>query len=281
MGDLSWSVISVVLTGSLLHAGWNALVKSSPDKDMDIALMHVLEALLAAPIVLVIGFSKMEALPYLAASIVIHLAYFYLLIQAYQKGDFGLTYPLMRGVSPLLIALASILLLHESFSLIALLGIIGISAGVLALGLSRHALDSPKAVLYALCNAGVIALYSIIDGIGVRVSGNSWQYIATLFFLDGFPFALAVYFYRRGALISHARSRWPVATGGAVATFASYGATLWAMSRAPVAFISAIRETSVLFAMLIGILFFREAFTFRRLISALLIVFGIGAIRFG
>jgi drug/metabolite transporter (DMT)-like permease len=160
--------------------------------------------------------------------------------------------------------------------------VLGVSAGVLALGLSRHALESPRAVAFALTNAVIIAVYTVVDGLGVRVSGNALQYVVTLFVLDGWPFGLVV-LYRRGFQVAwpYARQRAPIALVGATASLGSYGIALWAMTRAPVATVAALRETSVLFAALLGTWFLKEVFTLRRAIGTIAIVLGVMALRLG
>ena len=278
---LTWPVMAAVLCGALLHALWNALVKSSTDKAMDTALIHWLGSVVAIPLVLVVGWPKPEAWPFLAASLVIHIAYYSALTGAYQHGDLGLTYPLMRGTAPLLVALSATFTLGETLSPLGWAGVLGISAGVLALGLGQHAFDSPKAVRFALLNAVIIAIYTVVDALGVRASGNAMQYVATLFLLDGWPFALIVFLRRRGAVAPYVSRRWPVALLGAVASLGSYGIALWAMTRAPVATVAALRETSVLFAALLGVWFLKEVFTPRRLIGTCAIVGGVVALRLG
>lgn len=279
---LTWPIVAAVLAGGLLHASWNALIKSSSNKQLDTALIHLLGSVVAVPIVLIVGCPPAAAWPYIAASIVIHVGYYIALSGAYQHGDLGLTYPLMRGTAPLLVALSSTLTLGESLSPVAWAGVLGISAGVLTLGLSAHAFAAPKAVRYALANAVVIALYTVADGLGVRASGNAAQYVATLFLLDGWPFALLVFLRQRGAVVwPYARRRWPVALGGALASMGSYGVALWAMTRAPVATVAALRETSVLFAALLGVWFLKERFTPRRVVGTCVILAGVMALRLG
>jgi len=244
---ITWPVVAAVLFGALLHASWNALVKSSSDKAMDTALIHVIGSVVAIPLLVVVGLPAAESWPFIAASVVIHIGYYIALTGAYQHGDLGLTYPLMRGTAPLLVALSASVLLGEALSLGAWLGVVGICVGVLSLGLSRHALDSPRAVRFALVNAVVIAIYTVVDALGARASGNALQYVALLFVLDGWPFGLLV-LARRGTAVAlpYARQRWPVATGAAAASLGSYGIALWAMTQAPVATVAALRETSVL-----------------------------------
>lgn len=280
--SLTWPVVAAVLFGALLHAGWNALVKSSADKALDTALIHLLGSLIAIPLVLWLGWPRAEAWPYIVASVTIHIAYYIALTGAYKHGDLGLTYPLMRGTAPLLVALSATLTVGEHLSPLAWAGVLGISCGVLALGLSRHAIDSPRAVAFALGNAVVIAIYTVVDALGARTSGDALRYVAALFVLDGWPFALIVLMRRGGAVAwPYARRRWPVAAGAALASLGSYGIALWAMTRAPVATVAALRETSVLFAVLLGSWFLKEAFTLRRAIGTGAIVAGVMALRLG
>ncbi|MDO8318444.1 DMT family transporter [Rhodoferax sp.] len=282
---LTWPVALAVLFGALLHASWNALVKSSTDKEMDTALIHLIGSLMAIPLVLLMGLPPRSAWPYLVVSITIHIGYYFALTGAYRHGELGLTYPLMRGVAPLLVALSASFTLHEQLSLLAWLGVLGISLGVLTLGLSQHAFDAPKAVAFALANAVIIAVYTVVDGLGVRAAGTTLtttlQYVATLFMFDGWPFALIILAQRRGALPRYARQRWPLASVGALASLGSYGIALWAMTRAPVAMVVALREVSVLFAVVIGALVLGEALTLRRIVGALVIIAGVMALRLG
>ena len=278
---LSWPVVGAVLFAALLHASWNALVKSSQDKDLDMATIHLIGSFMAIPLVALVGWPKAEAWPFIAASVVIHIGYYLALTGAYRHGDLGLTYPLMRGVAPLLVALSATFTLGETLSPLAWAGVLGISFGVLVLGLNRHALEAPKAVAFALANAVIIAVYTVVDGLGVRASDNALQYVATLFLFDGWPFALLMFATRGPALGRYARHRWPLATIGACASLGSYGIALWAMTRAPVATVAALRETSVLFAVLLGVWFLKEALTRRRVFGAAMIASGVMALRMG
>ena len=292
---LTWTVVAAVLFGALLHASWNALVKSSTDKTLDTALIHLLGSVVTLPLVLLWGWPKPEAWPFIAASVTIHIAYYLLLTGAYKHGDLGLTYPLMRGTAPLLVALSSVAALGEYLSLAGWLGVLAMSAGVLLLGLpgrlvlangdhdaAGHQLRN-KAIRFALANAVIIAIYTVIDAKGARASGNALQYIVTLFLLDGWPFAFIVLWQRGKAaqpyIRAYAKKRWPVALGGAVASLGSYGIALWAMTKAPVATVAALRETSVLFAALLGAWLLKEKFTQRRVLGTLTIVAGVMALR--
>jgi phosphonate utilization associated putative membrane protein len=279
---LTWPVVAAVLLGALLHASWNALVKSSSDKALDTAVIHILGSLVALPIALFVGWPAAAAWPFILTSAVIHMGYYIALTGAYKHGDLGLTYPLMRGTAPLLVALSAAFTVGETLSPLSWAGVVGVSGGVLALGLSRHAIDSPRAVSFALSNAVVIATYTVVDALGARVSGNPLQYVLALFVLDGWPFALMVFARRGGAIVwPYALGRWPVATLGAIASLGSYGIALWAMTRAPVATVAALREVSVLFAALLGTWFLQEAFSLRRAAGTAAIVAGVMALRMG
>jgi drug/metabolite transporter (DMT)-like permease len=191
----------------------------------------------------------------------------------------------MRGLAPLLVALGSGSLLGETVSMAGWLGVAGISGGVLLVGLSRSRLAGAShghALRYALMNAAIIALYTVIDGRGVRASGNSLQYVAALFLVDGLPYFLLV-MWRRGserpAAWAYMRGRWKLALMGTVASLGSYGIALWAMTRAPVAAVAALRETSVLFAALMGAQWLKEGFGAGRIAGTALIVCGVVALR--
>jgi phosphonate utilization associated putative membrane protein len=280
--SLTWPVVGAVLAAALLHASWNALVKSSQDKALDTAVIHLIGSLITIPLVFVVGLPSPAAWPFILASVVIHIGYYIALTGAYKHGDLGLTYPLMRGTAPLLVALSASLTLGETLTPLAWAGVLGVSCGVLALGLSRHAAESPRAVAFALANAVVIACYTVVDALGVRASGDAVQYVVTLFALDGWPFALLVFARRGGRVVwPYARKRWPIGAAGALASLGSYGIALWAMTRAPVATVAALRETSVLFAALLGSWFLHEAFTLRRAMGTATILAGVMALRMG
>ena len=266
------------------------MIKSTPDKQLATALIHVLGGAVALPLVLLAGLPPQAALPYLAASIIIHIGYYIALAGAYQHGDLGLTYPIMRGLAPLLVAIASGIVIGEQLSAAGWLGVAGISLGVLLVGLSRAVFAQGahrSAIGFALCNAVIIAIYTVVDGLGVRVAvqqgGNPLQYVALLFLLDGFPYFVLVMRQRKGQQRADAwtymRAHWPLALLGTVASLGSYGIALWAMTQAPVAAVAALREVSVLFAALLGAIFLKESFGLQRGAGTLLIVGGIAALR--
>jgi phosphonate utilization associated putative membrane protein len=279
---LTWPVAGAVLFGALLHASWNALVKSSEDKALDTAVIHVLGSVIAIPFALWVGLPARESWPCIGVSLVIHIGYYVALTNAYKHGDLGLTYPLMRGTAPLLVAVSAAATVGESISPTAWAGVLAVSFGVLSLGLAPGAHASRHAVMFALANAVVISIYTVVDALGARASGNPLAYVLLLFALDGWPFA-AIVFARRGraVVVPYARRRWPLALAGAAASLGSYGIALWAMTRAPVAVVAALRETSVLFAAALGVMYLKEVFTPRRAFGTAAIVAGVLALRIG
>ncbi len=288
---MTWGIVLTVLVAAMLHAGWNALIKSGSDKALDMALLQMAGAAIALPFALWVGLPTPAAWPFIAASLVIHVGYYVALVGAYRHGELGLTYPIMRGFAPLLVALGSSAFIGEAPSAIAWLGIVGIAAGVTLVGLAHpgDALHHRKALAFAFANAAIIAVYTIVDGRGVRTAGGgdggALRYVLLLFALDGFVYPLGVWLRRDAAgrrlVLSYARRRWHVAVLGAGASIGAYAIALWAMTRAPVASVAALRETSVLFAALFGTLLLKERFGLQRAAGTGVIVAGVMALRFG
>ena len=288
---LTWPVLLAVLVGAALHASWNALVKSAGDKTVDTALVHFCSAAIALPLLFVVGLPTAAAAPYIAASLTIHIGYYIALAGAYQHGELGMTYPIMRGFAPLLVALASGSLIGEAPSTAAWLGTIGITLGLALVGLAHpgEALHHRKALGFAFANAAIIACYTVVDGLGVRAEvaagGSAWRYVVILFVLDGLPYPLLVWLRRtpaqRQVITAYMRTRWPKAAMGGLASFGSYAIALWAMTRAPVASVAALRETSVLFAALLGTWLLKEQFGLQRALGTVVVVLGVMALRLG
>jgi phosphonate utilization associated putative membrane protein len=276
---LTWPVMLAVLGGAVLHAGWNALVKSSGDKELDTALVHFLGAVVALPLLLVVGLPPVVALPFIAASLVIHIGYYVALAGAYKHGELGLTYPIMRGFAPLLVALGSSAVLGEAPSTMAWAGIVGITLGVALVGLAHpgETLHHRKALAFAFSNALIIAVYTFVDGKGVRetvaLGHSAASYVMLLFVRRDAA--------GRRAILDYARRRWPLAALGGAASIGSYAIALWAMTVAPVASVAALRETSVLFAALLGVWLLKERFGAQRAAGTLVIVGGVMALRLG
>jgi len=277
--EMSPLVTALVLGAALLHASWNAIIKSSRDVMLDTALVAAGASLLSLPLIVAMPMPARASWPFLAASIAIHVGYFATLARAYRVGDLGHAYPLMRGTAPLLVALFGLALLDERPSAIMWLGIVLISAGILSIGLLQHGRARRDATLWALANAVIIAGYTLVDGAGVRLSATAPGYVSWLFLLQGFIFIGLVIALRQRAALQYAWRNWRRGIGGGLLLFASYGIVLWAMTRAPVAAVAALRETSVIFAALLGSIFLHEPFGRQRLIGACAVALGVMALR--
>jgi drug/metabolite transporter (DMT)-like permease len=277
---MSLAVSMAVLLAALLHASWNAMIKGGGDVLHDTAGIIVGAMLIGLPFLFVVPVPPAAAWPFIIASVVVHLAYYWLMISAYRVGDLSLVYPLMRGVAPLITAAAGIAVLGEMPAPVAWAGMLLVSGGVFLLGYRAlgHA-PSRAAVVFALANAAVIALYTLIDGRGARISGNAWSYIVWLFVLDGIPFSLWMLATRRDTFIAHLRRRSRRALVGGGLSAAAYAISVWAMTKAPVALVASLRETSVLFATLIGARLLRERLSARRWSGVIAVVLGVLALK--
>ena len=276
---MSAQVMLVVLLGAALHATWNVLVKSGTDKALDIGLVVAGSALLSLLAVPLLPLPAPASWPMLAASGLIHQAYFLLVAAAYRAGDMSLAYPLMRGTPPMVVAVAADFLIGERLGAGGWLGVAMVSAGVLATAAQRRAAPSPRAVGFALANALVIVAYTLVDGIGARHSGHAVAYTLWVFLLTA---ALLLPFraWRHGReLARHLRSRWHVGLGGGACTLGSYALALWAMTQAPIAAVSALRETSILFGVALAALLLRERPGGTRLAGIFLIAAGAASLR--
>ncbi len=286
-GGLTWPLVAAVLGGAMLHAGWNALVKSGQDKAADTALLHFMAAGVALPLALWAGLPRVASWPFIGLSMLIHIGYYSALVGAYQHGELGITYPIMRGLAPLLVALGSAALIGEVPTAAAWLGIVGVTLGVALVGLAHpgRALHHHKALAYAFANAVIIASYTVVDALGARASGSAFSYVLWLSVVSALPYPLLVWWQRgragRPALRVHARQRWGRATIGGAASIGSYAIALWAMTQAPVASVAALRETSVLFAAVFGTLMLKERFGLQRGLGTLVVVAGVMALRAG
>jgi drug/metabolite transporter (DMT)-like permease len=276
--ELTLGVTLAVLGAALLHAAWNALIKSSRDVELDTALVALGGSAATLPFLPFIAPPEAAAWPWLAASVLIHIGYFTALAGAYRTGDLSHGYPIMRGLAPLLVAASALAWFGEAPSATLWAGVVLISGGVLSLGLSGGRV-SRAATLWAAGNAAIIALYTLVDASGVRAAGGAERYVVWLSLFMGWPYALVVLARRGDAALRYAARNWQRGLAGGACTVAAYGIALWAMSRAPVAAVAALRETSVIFAALIGTTLLKEGDVARRVAGAAVVAAGIVALR--
>jgi drug/metabolite transporter (DMT)-like permease len=271
----------VVLLAALLHASWNALLKSGRNKMVETALLCGAAGALALPVLPWLPLPAPASWGWLGASVVLHCAYFLLVAAAYRRGDMSLAYPLMRGCAPLLAAVVAALALAEAPSAAGWGGIVLLCAGVALLAIGhRRAVRGPVPVL-AICaaNAVLIAAYTVVDALGARASGDPWSYVLWLWLLNAFPMLALALAADRAALRAGIAASWLRAGASGLCLIASYGMVLWAMTRAPIALVAALRETSVVFGTALAALFLRERFGRARWIAVGLIAAGAAAIR--
>lgn len=278
---MSLEVMLAVLFGALLHAGWNALVRSSSDKFIDTALIVWGAGALTVFLLPFVPLPIDASWPFLAASVLIHVAYFTLVAFSYRGGDLSFVYPIMRGSAPVFSAVAAVFLFNESPSLGGWAGVLLISAGVIVLaGDSWHRGSfQVSAALFALANACVIVTYTLVDAQGVRLSGHAFSYTAWMFLLTAISSLGVFLVVRGGSLLRHVRGGWRKGLLGGACTLASYCLALWAMTRAPVAAVAALRETSVVFAALFAAGFLKETISRLRYASILMVTAGAMAIK--
>jgi drug/metabolite transporter (DMT)-like permease len=279
--ELTLGITLAVLGAGFLHAGWNALLKSSPGGDalLDTATVVAGSALWGLAVVPFVPLPATAAWPYMAMSAVIHFGYYLTLAQAYRTGDLSFAYPLMRGTAPLIVALLGIAFLRELPTAPMALGIVLISLGIVSIAFVQRRRHPPTAAYWAFANAALIAVYTLVDAAGARASGNAASYVSWLIFLEGLPFLLWVVARRGHVAVRYLRSSATRGLVGGACSLAAYGIVLWAMTRAPVAAVAALRETSVLFAALMGSLWLREGFGLPRLAGAVSVVLGIAALK--
>jgi drug/metabolite transporter (DMT)-like permease len=275
-------IFLAVLFAALCHAGWNALIKVGLDPLSTTTLIAIGSAVVGIVCLPVAGMPAVAAWPWLIASMIIHLIYFAALIESYRTGDLGQVYPIARGSAPLMTAAASLVFVGERLSMVSWGGIVALAAGVLMLsarGGRELAHIDRRAVGFAFMTALTICAYSVVDGIGARVSLNPQSYV--LWLLVGNAIVLVPYaLWRDGRdVVPAMRFFWLRGlVGGALQTL-SYGIVLWAMTLAPIAIVASLRETSVLFGAAIAVLVLKEPVHAIRIAAALLIVCGLVLIK--
>ncbi|HEX7250688.1 MAG TPA: EamA family transporter [Burkholderiales bacterium] len=274
--ELSLPVALAVLGAALLHAGWNVMLKSSADKQLDTVAISVGAGLVGLAIAVWLPWPARESWPWLAGSALVHILYFLFLAGAYRWGDLSYAYPIMRGGGPVCVALAGSFVFGEVLPFWPTLGIALVCAGIIAFASGKA---DPRATGFALGNALVIGAYTMIDAKGARLSGSPVAYAMWFFVANGI-LIYAWHGLRRGAEVPRYLARnWMRLIGGATLTAGSYGVALWAMTRAPVALVAALRETAVLFGAFFSVLFLGEKVTRRRLAATGAVLLGLVALK--
>ena len=258
MGAPSAFAIGLILTAAVLHALWNALIKGSPDRALSMGLINIGHGVIGLAMVLAFAPPAAESWPFIAASTFIHFFYYGFLILAYRHGDLSQVYPIARGIAPVLVALGAQGFAGEVLPAQAWAGILMVSGGIGLLFMVPKAKQTrPIAVASALAVGATIAAYSVADGMGVRLAESRFGYIGWLFLLE----CIAAFWfmgYRRKVLRMVTLKTWAIGILGGLISAAAYGLAIFAKSLTTLGTVSAIRESSVIIAALIGVIWFHE-----------------------
>lgn len=273
---MSTEVFLAVLLAALLHASWNAAIKLGRDRFQGMMLLSLGHGVVGLGMVLANPLPARASLGFLAASVAFHLLYKSALTAAYGRGDLSRVYPIARGVAPMLVLAATATILGETLSAMEVLGVLLVGFGILLLarGTLRHGEDLAL-IPFALLSAAGTAGYSIFDGLGARASQAPSGYVGWLFLLDAALFMAIGLAWRGRAALPEAPRAWALGLGAGALSVAAYWIAVLAMTVAPIALVTALRETSVLFAVAIGILFLRERADAGKIVAALVIVLGV------
>lgn len=278
---MSYTVFFAVLAAAVLHASWNALVKSGGDKKSSVVavmLGHVPPAMITLAFV---PLPSWDVWPYLALSVVFHIGYPMALQAGYSKGDLSQVYPIARGTGPLIVTLASLLWLNETIGIGGLIAILLMIVGIFSLGLSHRAIspEAREATKFAVLTGGFIAGYSVVDALGSRNGGSTLGFFALSSILSASVFLFHSLWFRRKSLTNLSGPTFKPFLIGGTASFVAYLIVCWAFTKAPIALVTALRESSMIVALLIGALFLGERFTRAKLFATLITLAGVITMR--
>ncbi|HVR67208.1 MAG TPA: EamA family transporter [Verrucomicrobiae bacterium] len=270
---MTLTVTLLVLSAAVMHATWNAFVKAGNDKAVMQCLVIFFGGIPGLIILPFVPLPDPACWPYLVGSVLAHSVYYFTLVEAYRFGALSQTYPIARGSAPLLIAIASLVIANEHLNGGEWLGLIIACAGLISLAGIPKAGEG-RSILFAFATSLGIACYSVLDGLGVRSTANGLSYITWLLALEMIPVGLAFLWLRRGRVVASITENLKRGLFGGIIAGIGYGIVIWAMDFAPMAHVSAMRETSVILAALIGTLVLHEPFGPRRIAAAALVAAG-------
>jgi drug/metabolite transporter (DMT)-like permease len=279
---MSSAVALAVLFAAFCHASWNAIVRMRGDKIVAITLVVTGAGLPAIPLLFFFPFLPAAAWPYVIASAIIHVGYNTALAMSYHHGELTKVYPLLRGSAPLTTLVVSLLFLDEAVEPGEIAGIVVLALGIMTLTLEggwRVLVASPQAVLYAAATSLCITAYTLCDGLGARLADSAHQYVAWLFVLDMLPMLAGVLLVKRRAFAAALATDWRAGLAGGLLSLVAYWIAIWAMTVAPIPIVAALRETSILFALFIGMIWLGERVTPIRAASIALVLCGLALMR--
>lgn len=280
---MTLTVFAMVLAAALLHAVWNAMVKVNGDRLVAIAVIMCSQGVVCLALLPFVGLPNDSAWPFILGSAVLHNGYCLFLVMAYRHGDLSHVYPIARGSAPLIVAVVSAVVAGEYLDRQGMLAVLLITLGVMSLALTRGAsgIREWRAVLFALGTGMFIASYTVVDGMGARANGNAHVYTFWLLALHGIPFGLFTAWTRGRTLPAQVRGVWRSGIAAGIASMLAYWIVIWAMTTAPMALVSALRETSVVFAVLLGMVLLKERLDIVRLAAIATTLVGTVILRTG
>jgi uncharacterized membrane protein len=276
---MALEIAILVLLAAFLHAVWNALVKTAADRMLVMSAVAGTQCLAGALALFFVPLPDPAGWPAIALSTLLHYFYYAFLLQAYKFGDLSQVYPLARGLAPLLVAVGAALFAGERLTLPAAAGVVITSAGIVSIAFFQGATlkRNHKALFFALGTGAIIAAYTVADGIGVRLSGNPFSYMVWLFFFE-FPIVIFTILRRKGRLISAWRIEWKAFVGTGLCSLLAYALVIYSVAFAPIASVSALRESSVIMAALIGTFLLGERPWQQRVAAAVVVAGGVAMI---
>lgn len=274
-------VMIVVLLAALLHASWNFLVKRTANKHLSMSAVVLGHTPLAAVALFCAPFPQPLSLPYLVTGAILHTGYQLFLLNSYRLGDLSQVYPLARGVAPLMVAGISYIFLGVDLSPLELAAIVTIGTGIMSLTAVRRSngLRNGRAASLAIMTGGFIAAYSLVDGIGVRQAGSPMGFYGWLSMVNAGIFAAIMGITRPGLVKKVVIHKWRLALAGGGASFCAYALVIWAFTLAPIALVAALRETSIIFALILGVFVLKERLDWIKMLATMLTLMGVGILR--
>lgn len=273
---MTLGVFLAVLGAAFLHALWNALIKLGTSKVGGMVILSIVEVPIGLTVILFTDAINPAAIPWVIAAGCTHFAYKFFLTYAYDRGDLSRVYPIARGAAPMVVALVGAAFLADAVTGQEYLAIAVLAAGILLMARGVFASGEDRRLLpFALGSALATATYTLIDGMGARVSGSPAAYVAWVFVADGTFFTLGMLALRGWGVIPRDGRAWRMGAFASAASYGAYAVSIWAMTIAPIAVVAALRETSILFAVLIGWLVFGEKMTGEKALASVVIVVGV------
>ena len=272
-------IFILILFAALCHAGWSAIVKRHKSFSI-MGMTCIVEIIVFTPLVFFVPFPSLEIWYFILASVILHGFYRLSVIYSYKFGDLSFVYPIARGGSSLLIVILTIIILQEHISLLGFVGILIVCIGIFLISYSKNYKFNFSAFILALSTAFLITIYTIIDGIGVRLSENKFSFLFWLLLLNGIPL-LIISVFSKEKLLSNLNTKiifWGIPAG--ILAILSYGIVVWSMQHLEIAYVSSIRETSIVLATIMGLIFLKEKKAKERILPAVLVVIGITIVYF-